>query len=194
MQEVQLQYGGMSYRGGILCDEADWLEICLFQPAFFRCGDEVTIRSFNRKHTMRVIQTEKAKVTLIPADSDLFKIYTDQFNEDALDSGEVCASYKINAFATIARERKPQPVRVVDVSRLGIGFVTNDLSVQFHTLYNATIALGRIVVAPTLVVKYAHFMEKGIRYSAEIRWISQHDLQELRYFLACRLRRQFSVV
>jgi hypothetical protein len=120
---------------------------------------------------------------LTPIDSEIFNIYPQSMQDD--DSAEgVCKSYKLNSFATISREQRTLPVRVVSISRVGIGFVVNDLSIQFHTMYNSVIACGEYSISPVVVVKYAHLMEKSIRYCADIKWISDEHLNLLRYFLA----------
>ncbi|TBL75106.1 hypothetical protein [Paenibacillus thalictri] len=194
MQEIQLLHNGKKCRAGLLREDAEWMEVILYQPALtkFQCEDILTVSGFNRNQKMRVIHADRGKVLLAAANSDLFKLYAPERNGELLaeyDSEAVTyTSYKLNAFATLTRERTIFPMRVVDVSPLGIGFVNNDINMEFNTLYNASISLGPAVITPTVTISYAHFMEKSIRYCAAIQWITDQDLRRLRYFIASRTK------
>ncbi|UUZ80694.1 hypothetical protein LJK88_38605 [Paenibacillus sp. P26] len=175
MKDIQMQHKGKVYKGQITYEEPDLLEVKLDAPDAFLNGDEVLCYNFERKQEMRVLRVTPFKILFAPADSEVFQIEAasrQSFDELYSDDNKKCASFKLNTFGTVSEDFKTFAVRVADVSRLGFGFEVNDFSVKMNHVYDSMIICDEITIHPKLVVRYAHILEKTIRYGAEIHYIS----------------------
>ncbi|MCZ8513481.1 hypothetical protein O9H85_13775 [Paenibacillus filicis] len=189
MKDIQMLHKGKIVRGQITYDQTDLLEVKLDKTDTFRNGEEVTVLGFERKHQMRVLRVTPFKVLFAPADSEVFQIdiSKDEAYEDLVyDDSKKFTSFRLNTYATISEDFRTFAVRVTDVSRLGFGFEINDFSVKMNHVYDSMIICDEVTIHPKLVVRYAHILEKTIRYGAEIHHITPGDLSRLRYYIVTR--------
>jgi hypothetical protein len=167
--------------------ETDFIEVELADEPAYAAGDRVLIFDGQRQRPASVLHTFKKKVVLAPADSELLQIGASSestMNELLNDEHQTVKSYKLNTFGTITDDFKTRAVRLCDVSRLGIGFEVDDFSVRLNQIYESTFYCDDEAIRMRLVVRYAHIMEKTIRYGSDIYYMSTGDLYKFRYFVA----------
>lgn len=187
MKDIQLLHKGKVYKGEVGYDRPELMEVNVLEEHRFSSGDSVLCFDFKQRRTMRILHNSQSKVILAPVDSELFHInsMTDSMVEQWLvEEKATFTNFKLNTYGTITDDFKITAVRIADVSRFGIGFEVNDFSVKMHHVYNSMIICDDECIYPKLVVRYAHILEKTIRYGAEIASISQGDLVKLRYYVA----------
>jgi hypothetical protein len=187
MKEIQLLYKGKLDKAHIIYEQVDLMEVALQHGGSEYINGE-TIICFNphRRAAMRVMKSTPNKLILSPADAEIFHIQgqtVQAYEEMYRQENKVFTSFKINTFATLGDDFRNIAVRVADVSRLGFGFEIDDFSIRMNQVYNSMIICGEETIYPKLVVRYAHILEKTIRYGAEIHSISAKDLHKLRYFI-----------
>jgi hypothetical protein len=187
MKDIQLLHKGRVYHGRIGYDQPDMMEVETLTPVDFTSGDKVLCFDFQRRQPTRVLHISKTKVILAPADSELFhigkrpeKAYEDLFSDDQ----EPVKSFKLNTYATLNDEFKITAVRISDVSQIGIGVEVNDFSIKLNHVYDSKIFCDDECIRPKLIVRYAHILERTIRYGAEIHQISASDLNKFHYYIA----------
>jgi hypothetical protein len=184
MKEIQILHKGKVFHGRIGF-EIDIMEIQLTSTAPFACGDKLLRFDFQNRQPVIVLCVTDSKIIVAPADAEIFKVearpkvYDDLFGEEQ----QSVKGYKLNTFATITDDFRTRAVRVTDISRLGIGFEIDDFTVKMNELYETTMFCDDEAVRLQLIVRYAHIMEKTIRYGCEIHHISTPNLNNLRYFV-----------
>ncbi|PZE21429.1 PilZ domain-containing protein [Paenibacillus xerothermodurans] len=104
-------------------------------------------------------------------------MYDDGFGQDQ----EPIQSFRLNTCGTISDDFKTRVVRITDVSRVGIGFEIDDFAIKMNEVYETTIFCDDESVRLQLIVRYAHIMEKTIRYGCDIHRIAKNDLNKLYY-------------
>lgn len=186
MKDIQVLHKGKVYEGQVGYDHEEFMEITLHETDGFAAGDAAICFDFKRRLTMRVLHVSQSKVIMAPANAEVFhiqarpkKVYEELFGDEQ----SAVKSFKLNTFATINDDFKTTAVRITDVSQLGIGFEINDFSIKMHHVYNSMIICDDECIYPKLIVRYAHILEKTIRYGAELHSISQKDLNILRYYI-----------
>jgi len=197
MKDIQVLHNGKVYEGMVGYDNEELMEITMKETEAFAAGDSAICFDFKRRLSMRVLHVSPAKVILAPANAEVFhikarpkKVYEELFGEEQ----SSFQSFKLNTFATINDDFKTTAVRVTDVSRVGIGFEINDFSIKMHHVYNSMIICDEECIYPKLIVRYAHILEKTIRYGAELHYISQVDLNKLRYYIVTQQFKQLMLV
>jgi hypothetical protein len=193
MKEIQLLHDGKVYHGRIGYDQQDIVEVDMLKPVELNCGDKVLCFDFQRRQPSRVLHISRRKVILAPADSELFQIgtrpalvYEDMFNDDQ----QTVKSFKLNSFGTLTDDFKITSVHITDISQLGIGIEVNDFSMKLNHVYNSMIICDDECIHPKVILRYAHILEKTIRYGAEIHQISVSDLNKLRYHIVTQQFKQ----
>lgn len=193
MKDIQLLHKGKVYQAHVGYEQEDFMEVGVETNTALADGDSVLCFDFKRRQNMRILHNTNSKMLLVPADSELFHIQAKPKKEveEWLNEGNVkYTSYKLNTFATISEDFKTTAVRVVDASRFGIGFEINDFSIKMHEVYDSTMFCDDESIRLKLVVRYAHILEKTIRYGAEIDSISAGDLNKFRYYIAMQQFKQ----
>ncbi|MDF2963125.1 MAG: hypothetical protein K0S39_4860 [Paenibacillus sp.] len=192
MKDIQILHRGKVYHGQIGY-ETDFMEVELTVIPAFSNGDKVLCFDYQRRIPAIVLHISKSKVVLAPADAEIFhiearpkKLYDELFGEEQ----ESVKSFKINTFGTITEDFKTRAVRISDVSRLGLGFEIDDFTVKLNEVYESTIFCDDEAIRMKLIVRYAHIMEKTIRYGSEIHYISTEDLNKFRYFIVMQKFKQ----
>ncbi|NHN29101.1 PilZ domain-containing protein [Paenibacillus agricola] len=193
MKEIQLLHKGKVYHGRIGYDQSDMIEVQTVAPIDFTCGDKVLCFDFQRRQLTRVLHVSNNKVILAPKDSEIFDIgtrpehgYDDCFGDEQV----TIKSFKLNTFATLNDDFKITAVRISDISQMGIGIEVNDFSIKLNHVYDMKIFCDDECISPQVIVRYAHIMEKTIRYGAEMHKISTSDLNKLRYHIATQQFKQ----
>jgi hypothetical protein len=187
MKDIQLLHKGKVYHGRIGYDQPDMIEVESWTPINFNCGDKVLCFDFQRRQPTKVLHISKNKVILVPTNSQIFDIGTrleKPYDEFFGDEQETFQSFKLNTYATLNDDFKITAVRISDISRMGIGLEVNDFSIKLNHVYNSKIFCDDECISPKLIVRYAHILEKTIRYGTEIHQISASDLNKLHYHIA----------
>ncbi|ULL14292.1 hypothetical protein DVH26_07435 [Paenibacillus sp. H1-7] len=187
MKDIQLLHKGKVYHGQVGYDQPELMEVTVMEEPHLPDGDSVLCFDFKRRQTMRVLHNFQSKVILAPSDSELFHIKASsgsKAEEWLVEESATFTNFKLNTYGTITDDFKISAVRISDVSRFGIGFEVNDFSIKMHHVYNSMIICDEECIYPKLIVRYAHILEKTIRYGAEIHSISSGDLNKLRYYVA----------
>ncbi|NOU92265.1 hypothetical protein GC093_03305 [Paenibacillus sp. LMG 31456] len=185
MKHIQLLHKGKVYHG-IIGYEEDFMEIELSTLPAFGLGEKVLCFNFQRRQLSIVLHISKSKVVLAPADSEIFHIEANpgrEYGELVGEEQKAVKSYKLNTFGTITEDFKTRAVRISDVSCLSLGFKIDDFTVKLNEVYESTIFCDDETIRMQLIVRYAHIMEKTIRYGSEIHYISPADLNKFRYFI-----------
>ncbi|MBE1441411.1 PilZ domain-containing protein [Paenibacillus sp. OAS669] len=193
MKNIQLLHKGKVYQAHVGYEQEEFMEVGIEADTKLADGDDVLCFDFKRRQNMRILHNNNSKILLVPADSELFHIKAkpQKVFDEWLNEGQVkYTRYKLNTFATISEDFKTTAVRVVDVSRFGIGFEINDFSIKMHEVYDSTMFCDEESIHLKLVVRYAHILEKTIRYGAEIESISSGDLNKFRYYIAMQQFKQ----
>jgi len=196
MRDIQILHKGIVYHGRIGY-ETEFMEVELSSLPAFSCGEKVLCFDFQKRQIAVVLHISKSKIVLVPADSGIFQINASaEKMYDALigDEHGTIQSYKLNTYGTITEDFKTRAVRVSDVSSLGLGFEVDDFSVKLNEVYESTIFCDDEAVRMQLVVRYAHIMEKTIRYGSEIHYISPGDLNKFRYYIVMQKFKQLMLV
>lgn len=197
MKDIQVLHNGKIVQGLVGYDHEEFMEITIGDTEAFAEGDSAICFDFKRKLAMRVLHKSKSKIIMAPADAEVFHIKARPkkgFEELFGESQSTVKSFKLNTFATINDDFKTTPVRITDVSRVGIGFEVNDFSIKMHQVYNSMIICDEECIHPMLIVRYAHILEKSIRYGAELHYISEKDLNKLRYYIVTEQFKQLMLV
>ncbi|MFD0679757.1 MULTISPECIES: hypothetical protein [unclassified Paenibacillus] len=196
MKQIQILHKGKIYHG-IIGYEEDFMEIELSKSPAFGIGEKVLCFDFQRRQLSIVLHISKLKVVLAPADSEIFHIeasparkYDELFGEEH----KTVKSFKLNTFGTITEDFKTRAVRISDVSCLSLGFEIDDFTVKLNEVYESTIFCDDETIRMRLIVRYAHIMEKTIRYGSEIHYISAADLNKFRYFIVMQNFKQLMLV
>jgi hypothetical protein len=192
MKNIQILHKGKVYHGKVGYED-DFMEIELSTPPSFAAGEQIICFDFSRRQLSIVLHVTQSKVVVAPADSEIFHIKASSqktFDELFGEEQEAVKSFKINTFGTITEDFKTRAVRISDVSRIGLGFEVDDFTVQLNEVYESTIFCDEASIRLKLIVRYAHIMEKTIRYGSEIQYISQADLTKLRYFIVMQKFKQ----
>jgi hypothetical protein len=197
MKDIQVLHKGKVYQGQVGYDHEELMEITLQEAGAFAEGDSALCFDFKRKQNMRILHYSNKKLIMSPADAEVFniearpkKVYEELFGEEQT----AVPSYKLNTFATINDDFKTTAVRITDISQLGIGFEINDFSVKMHHVYDSMIICDEECIHPKLIVRYAHILERTIRYGAELHFISSKDLSKLRYYIVTQQFKQLMLV
>ncbi|TVY10461.1 hypothetical protein [Paenibacillus cremeus] len=189
MKEIHMLYKGRVCQGRVAYEGADVMELRVTSPFSFKYGESVVCYDFKRRLNMRVIQGSGSKLIVAPEEAEIFRIGEQPmktFEELYRDESKVFTSFKLNTFGTISKDFKTYAVRFADVSRLGFGFEIDDFSIRLNQVYDSMIICNEETIHPKLIVRYAHILEKKIRYGAEIHAISNKDLNKLRYYIASK--------
>lgn len=192
MKEIQMLYKGKVHKGEIAYEQPDFMEISLPDEADYSSGDAIICFDRFRRWTMRVMRTATSRIIVAPVNSEIFQIQGHSpiaYEELYRQEDKVFKSFKLNIFGTISEDFKIRSVRFTDVSRLGFGLEIDDFSVKMNEVYDSMIICDEETIHPKLIVRYAHILEKTIRYGCEIKSISPKDLHKLRCYL---LTKQFS--
>jgi hypothetical protein len=193
MKDIQLLHKGKVYHGRIGYDQTDMIEVETITPINFAAGDKVLCFDFQRRQPTRVLHISNHKVILAPTDSEIFDIGTrpsNSYDEFFGDEQTTIRSFKLNTYATLNDDFKITAVRISDISQISIGLEVNDFSIKLNHVYHSNIFCDDDCISPKLIVRYAHIMERTIRYGAEIHYISTSDLNKLRYHIATQQFKQ----
>ncbi|MCS7462388.1 hypothetical protein N0M98_19900 [Paenibacillus doosanensis] len=187
MKDIQLLHKGKVYQGQVGYDQHGLMEVTLREDHALINGEMVLCFDKSSRQSMRILNHSQSKVLLAPVDSELFQIKARPeckveawLNEDK----PAVSPFRLNTFATISEDFKTTAVRITDVSRYGLGFEVDDFSIRMHYVYDSMLICDDECIHPKLIVRYAHIMERTIRYGAEIHGISPEDLNKFRYYIA----------
>ncbi|MEK3910464.1 PilZ domain-containing protein [Paenibacillus sp. FSL H7-0331] len=193
MRDIQLLHKGKVYHGRIGYDQPDMMEVETLKPVEFARGDKVLCFDFKRRQPTKVLYASSTKLILATAESELFNIgkrpekaYEDFMN----DNMEPIKSFKLNTYATLNDDFKITAVRISNVSQIGIGLEVNDFSIKLNHVYDTKIFCDDECIMPKIIVRYAHILERTIRYGAEIHQISASDLNKFQYYVATQQFKQ----
>jgi hypothetical protein len=182
MRGIQLYYQGHMYNGHINSLKLEYLEIKLLQNIKILAGEYVICYDSKRKYEMRVLHSDGLQIALFPDNSDIFHIKTSSKYSGTNDN-RIFPRFNIDLFASISDNNNSHVIKMIDISRSGIGFQSLDSNIKTKFVYDATILCGETFIYPQIYVNYCSINGENIKYGAEIYEIEQADLAIFRAFI-----------
>lgn len=186
MEQLKIVVQGHAYWTPLINCNATFLEIAEPEHIGLRNGQHISCVRSGQAEPMKVVKHNRRSVILLPLQCDLNHLCGEEpWSFEAYNNEEpIYASYRLNTFGVVSGKGFSQPVRVVTLSKLGIGFTIHKFCLNFDDTYQLTVACYDESVTLSVSLSHAHMQEKGIYYSAAIRSIGDRDLDMLQYYTA----------
>jgi hypothetical protein len=186
MEQLKFVAHGVTFETSVLKRNAMFWLITEPEHARLKPGDQVKCERYGREMQMRVIKHPKRGVILSPLACDLNELSDERgFDYEAYNSEEVTLDrYRLNALGVLQTKHFSRVVRVVSLSKLGIGFSIPKLCLNFDDVYRLTIMCDDEPISLQVSVRHAHLQDKSVSYSSAIRSIGLRELELLRYYTA----------
>jgi hypothetical protein len=186
MEQLEIVAHGVTFETPVLKRSAVFWQIAEPEHARLKPGDQVKCVRYGREMVMRVMKHPKRGVILSPLACDLNELTGERgFDYEAYNSEEITLDrYRLNTLGVVQTKHFSRVVRVVSLSKLGIGFTIPKLCLNFDDIYWLTVMCDDEPVSLRVSVRHAHLQEKNVVYSAGIRSIGPRELELLRYYTA----------
>ncbi len=187
MYSVHLIYNGKIFPAQVTQAKAEYVELLVKEPEQFKLGDYISFLDLNRKLEMRIIHMEGSTLSLYPSNSDIFLINTatptSTLSSMSQDERRKYIRFNVDTSARLHEMSEDFHVHVVDISRQGIGFVSNRQDLAQTMEFDVDLICQGEVIHPRVVIRNRIPMEFESRYGAEIIFIDPNELHALRYFI-----------
>ncbi|MFC0214759.1 hypothetical protein ACFFK0_20335 [Paenibacillus chartarius] len=187
MKQLKIKAHGLTFDTPVVNSNAVFWEIKEPEYARLRNGEQVALVERGTEVPMQVMKCPRRDVILTPLGCDLNEIYREDsgIDEEAYNSEElIFDSYRLNTFGVLSGKQFNHSVRIVSISKLGIGFTISKFMLNFDETYRLNVICDEEPISLQASIRYAHLIEKGIYYSAAIKSIKPRDLEVLRYYTA----------
>ena len=193
MYAVHLIYNGKILKAQVVNAKAEYVELQVSDQEHFELGDYISFLDLNRKLEMRIIHVEGTTLALYPSNSDIFMINNNPNAQAASnDERRKYIRFNVDTPAQMKSHAEDFEVRVVDISRQGIGFISNRSDLTQNMEFDVYLECNGKTVHSKVAVRNRIAMERETRYGAEFLSIDNDDLHTIRYFIVTQQLKMMS--